>query len=485
MANYKAMDADQLDSNLTSVANAIREKGGTSDALAFPGGFVSAISGIQTGGGGTVTPSAKWNDVTFIDYDGAVLYSYTLAEAQALTALPALPAHDGLICQGWNWSMESIKALNRPVTVGAMYITDDGATRLHIRISTPDRKTVPLYIIQTVSNGVSINWGDGSDAETLNGTGTVNTTHTYAAPGDYTISLMPEDGCTLSFGDGTNGYCVMGERVGYDEIYLNMLQSVSIGRNVTAIGTYAFYNSYSLTSITIPNSVNSIGTDVFYRCYSLTSITIPNGVTTIGDNLFIQCYSLASVTIPDGVTSIGAYAFSNCYAIASITIPDSVNAIGANAFYYCHGLTSIIIPEGMTSIENYMVGFCYNLTSITIPEGVTTIGAYAFRCCYRLTSITIPDGVTSIGAYAFSLCPCVDRFTIPNSVTSFGNNLFQHSKGVRYFDFSTYTSVPTLQYTNIFDGVQDDFKILIPSALFSKWKAATNWTTYKSHMVAV
>lgn len=38
--------------DLTAVADAIREKGGTSDALTFPGGFADAIAAIQAGGGG-------------------------------------------------------------------------------------------------------------------------------------------------------------------------------------------------------------------------------------------------------------------------------------------------------------------------------------------------------------------------------------------------------------------------------------------------
>jgi len=38
--------------DLTKVANAIREKGGTSAALQYPDGFVTAISNIQTGSGG-------------------------------------------------------------------------------------------------------------------------------------------------------------------------------------------------------------------------------------------------------------------------------------------------------------------------------------------------------------------------------------------------------------------------------------------------
>lgn len=47
MSNYIVDGAD-----LTSVANAIRTKGGTSAQLAFPAGFVSAVEAIPTGGGG-------------------------------------------------------------------------------------------------------------------------------------------------------------------------------------------------------------------------------------------------------------------------------------------------------------------------------------------------------------------------------------------------------------------------------------------------
>lgn len=53
MALDKLVDSTQLDSDLTSVANAIRTKGGTSAQLAFPAGFVSAVQAIPTGGGGT------------------------------------------------------------------------------------------------------------------------------------------------------------------------------------------------------------------------------------------------------------------------------------------------------------------------------------------------------------------------------------------------------------------------------------------------
>ena len=355
---------------------------------------VDVTVNVASGGGGGA--SAKWDDVTFIDYDGSVLYSYSLAEAQALTELPTLPSHDGLVCQGWNWTLEAIKSLNRPVTVGAMYITDDGATRLHIRIATVGRMTVPLYIGQTVSNGVSIDWGDGSTTQTLSGTGNVNTSHTYAEPGDYVISLMPKDGCTLSFGRGSSSYCVMGPTANNSIVYCNMLQDVSIGKNVTSISHSAFRRCHSLASITIPDGVTSIIGYGFQSCYSLASITIPDGVTSIGNYSFSFCYSLARITIPDGVTSIGDYAFQNFYSLARITIPNSV-----------------------TSIGNYSFCFCYSLASITIPDGVTSIGNYAFQNCYGMRHYDFSE-CTAIPALsnknAFNGIPSDCQMLIPSAL---------------------------------------------------------------------
>ena len=57
---YRKVD----DTSLASVADAIRSKGGTSDALVFPDGFVSAISAIPTGGGGTTDLFYSWDEET-------------------------------------------------------------------------------------------------------------------------------------------------------------------------------------------------------------------------------------------------------------------------------------------------------------------------------------------------------------------------------------------------------------------------------------
>ena len=300
------------------------------------GGGSSGSSGGSGGGGSVVGVSPK--AVNFRDYDGTVLHSYTKDEALALTALPELPTRAGLICQEWNWSFEDMQSYVADYgvcEVGATYITDDGKTRLYITIAVEGRMDVPLYFQQTVENGVTIDWGDGSATETLSGTGNVNTSHTYASVGEHVISLDVADGCTLSLGHDTSNYCVMGS---IGNRYCNMLQKVEVGNGVTSIESYAFSNCYSLVSIIIPNGVKRIEAYAFYNCYFLASIVIPNSVTNIEKSVFNNCHSLASIIISNGVSLIKDAAFQACYSLASIVIPNSVTRIEGSPFISCSGV---------------------------------------------------------------------------------------------------------------------------------------------------
>ena len=332
----------------------------------------AVITGTMDAGGGE---PVRAKDVNFIDYDGTVLHSYTVAEAAALTALPALPTHDGLVCQGWNWSLDDIKAMGRAVEVGAMYITDDGKTRIYIHLE--DGRTSPM--LGCCPNGtVTVDWGDGTRPDTLTGTSTSTvkwtSTHEYSAAGDYVIKLTVSGSVVFAGSSSSNQYSnLLRYSSGADtrnQVYQSAIQKVEIGDSVTSIDRSAFYNCYSLSSITIPGSVTSISGSAFGGCYSLSSITIPGSVTSIGSSAFGSCYSLSSITIPGSVTSISGSAFSNCY-------------------------------------------------------------------------------------------------------------------GVRYYDFTRHTAVPTLSNTNAFNKIAADCEIRVPAALADEWKAATNWATYANHIVGV
>ncbi len=248
------------------------------------------------------------------------------------------------------------------------------------------------------------------------------------------------------------------------------LTSVTIGNSVTSIGSLAFYNCESLTSITIPHSVTLINSGAFEGCNSLTDvnytgdlsawcklnfshygygatspfahgakfyingveqtdITIPSDITEIKYGTFSGCTSLTSVTIPDSVTSIEKSAFSHCTSLTSVIIPNSITEIGEDTFYYCTSLTSVTIPNSVTKIGESAFNGCSSLTSVTIPESVTKVEERAFNGCTSLTSVTIPESVTWVGKYAFSNCTSLTSVTIPSSDIGIDSYAFQNCTG--------------------------------------------------------
>lgn len=90
MSVDKLVDSTQLDSDLTSVANAIRTKGGTSAQLAFPAGFVQAIGEIETGGGGISIDGLVENTEPSGDLHidtATIIEGYSLYNKNSLTSI--------------------------------------------------------------------------------------------------------------------------------------------------------------------------------------------------------------------------------------------------------------------------------------------------------------------------------------------------------------------------------------------------------------
>lgn len=404
---------DNLTDFLTDIADAIREKKGTTEPINAQD-FSADIASIQSGGS---TPSATYRDVNFVDVEGTVLHSYTKEQFLEMTSLPDLPTREGLICQGWNHTLEEAQeyvAAYGSLMIGATYITDDGATRLYIRVFAEGRKDVPLYINQSVSQGVNIDWGDGSPIETLEGTGYVNASHSYAAQGDYVIRLYVTEG-TLSFGSGETAYCVIGATTNAGRVYRSMLYKVEIGSNVTSLGGYAFE-----------------------YCGALQSISIPEGVTTLGTYALAYCTTLSHVNIPRGLTGFSTYTFRDSYGLATISISQGVTSFSTGVFYYCTGLSFINIPATAKSLGVYFAQYCSSLSKVSVPNTITSFGAFAFAACY----------------------------------------------GVGIYDFTTYTSVPSLGNTNVFNNIPSDCVIKVSDSLLETWKAATNWSTYADKIIA-
>lgn len=455
MAEYLTNTTD-----LTAVADAIRSKGGTSAQLVYPNGFVAAIQAISAGGskeeqekslaitangsytiepddgktlskvtatvnvpdsGGGTTPIAP-DDITFYDYDGTVVAAWSAEELSSKTELPAYPSHDGLVCQGWNWTLEELKSENRKTNVGALYTTDDNSTRIYIHL--PEGRTSPRLGI--CPNGtVTVDWGDGTEADILTGTSVTSVkwtpVHEYAKSGDYVIKLMHTGSVGFSGSSTANQY------------------------------------SYILRA--------SSGTDVRNMFY-------------------LDCITKIEFGTCD---NIGLYtrAFMHCTGIKSISVSNSVTINGGVTFQNCQSLSFFTIPRDTYTVQNDMFRACPTIEHISVPRSATMLAANAFYNCTLLRDLCVPSGVTVFGANLFYANTSLVHIFIPSGVSNINNNTFMNCGGMVAYDFSEHTSIPTLANTNAFSGIASDCEIRVPSALVDTWKAATNWSTYASHIVGV
>ncbi len=174
----------------------------------------ASLNGVQVWEKQSPTPTpAITADVTFIDYDGTILYEYTAADFLNLSALPATVDHtslgDGLGAGSWNWSLseaktqvqncgkviigqtcgvlvpQSIKDYDSYSSSSKMLFSlffkgVDNNIKLCFRPYTESSKTTYLYH----------DWGDGNitkNSYTSFITYGQTYTHSYSNSGDYTV----------------------------------------------------------------------------------------------------------------------------------------------------------------------------------------------------------------------------------------------------------------------------------------------------------
>lgn len=399
------------------------------------------------------------SDVNFFDYDGKLVASYTLREVSELTELPTPPRHDGLEFAGWNHTLEDIQALTHKEDVGAIYNTEDGWTHLKIHIRGKSRSTITLYFSQTVENGVAIDWGDGTNISTVDGTGNVTVTHSYSKIGYYTIKIRASDGCELGFGHKAAQYCIFGPsatNASGARAYLDCLTEVNIGSGVTEISSYAFQDCPSLSKVTIPNGVTAINENAFEYCYSLETIVLPLNPIEIGWFAFQYCNGLKNVISGSGSVTVGTYAFLYCYNLSRISLSDN-SSLGSNAFNRCESLQYFRVPDGITTLDDRVFAYCVSLNEVVLPDSLQIIGNSAFLNCYSLATITIPE-IRQISASAFSGCYGIGEIHLANTIP------------------------PTLSNVNAFSNNASDRMFYVPNGSSNIYKVYSNWSTYSNYI---
>ena len=511
MPNSIADNLDRLKATVPAIANAITAKGGTVSSGDGLEEFPADINSIPTGvtptlisktivengvydaaddsadGYSSVTvevpipdpPEPPYvNKVQFIDYDGTILHTYTPENFLALTELPALPSHEGLTCQGWNWTLADAKEYvrnNENVDIGASYITDDGATRYYLTL-TEDRKDPVLTLYLKANTTLDIDWGDGSSHSTFSTTsaGFIDERHTYASAGDYVISISVVSGSYILQTRVTSYSTIISDdKAGVqssNSAYLTAVRKVEIGNNVE-LYSYAFHQYINLETITIPYGIEAkLFNNCFQNCYKLKSVIIPSDVasnTSGYSYIFQNCYGLKNVSFPNNASiSNTAYLFQNCTSLERICLPiidDTSSAYNQYAFSGCLKLKHVVIPYGTTRILGYMFENCYSIIEIKLPSSLTKIQQYAFYGCSSLRSIKIPPSVV-FESYCFRSCTSLREVEFEEGLENLsGSNVF-YDCGIKTIKFpSTLTQISG---TQVFTGTQVE-NVELPNSIES------------------
>ena len=227
---------------------------------------------------------------------------------------------------------------------------------------------------------------------------------------------------------------------------ISALLNLTIGKDITTIGTYAFADC-GLTNVTLEPGADPLKFDNDYFSHAETVFSgcpintlfmgrkIINGYggfTTSYKSPFYNKITLKTLTAENNIP-ITAYSFQNCINLETVNIGNEVTSIDGYAFDGCSSLSSVIIGNSVTSIGDATFRNCSALTNISIPDKVSslTIGSSAFANS-GLTSITVPDIVTSIGTYAFADCGALTNVTLIDRADplKFDNDYFSHSETV-------------------------------------------------------
>ncbi len=288
-------------------------------------------------------------------------------------------------------------------------------------------------------------------------------------PADYFIYEDTEQGIVLTGIDKNRSL---------DNDSLRIPRSIS-GRNVVAIGVFAFAFCSTFSHVAIPSNIKVIGNNAFYHCDQLSSVEIENGVEIIGFDAFTFCTQLKEIFIPNSIQEINPGSFDMTSVILKIAPNHPRYNVYDNILFdrlkrsivrfpQKSAITNYTIPSGILTIEPGSFKYCSSLNNVVVPESVKDIGIDAFQFCggtinvdprnadfssidgilfdklqrvlchfpneYRQSFYYVPDTVNCIVDYAFAGCS-LSEITIPYGVRKIGEGAFQFCDSLTHIDF--------------------------------------------------
>jgi len=301
MSYDKIVDGAALDADLTSIADAIRSKGNTTEQLAFPAGFVSAIDAIS---GNTPSPAkgwvrpANWPDLDSLDLsnEDAMYYTVDCRGTIAAHAIDPDVEHEIGFCAdttGGTWTLERGKIEDGGFVVAETCVTGQ---RSGVAYTTTLPITEGAFVVYRMRAT-----GDAAEGKGLKLVETASAAHEQPVVEIY--GRLP-----WASGNVSRGW-------NYREFASRITEHVKVifpGTSTVTSLQYMFYNCYSLQSIDMSgwDTTNWAVTSLqfmFYNCSSLQSIDMSgwdttNWAVTSLQNMFNSCYILQALKF--GVNTI-------------------------------------------------------------------------------------------------------------------------------------------------------------------------------------
>lgn len=411
---------------------------------------------VSSGGGDEDIDWTPIKPVTFVDYDGTILYTYTASEFLALSAMPANPSHDGLTAQGWNATLAEAQAYvqaNGMLCIGQNYTTSDGKTRIYITVF-PENVGLNYYVNMTISNknGVVIDWGDGNSTTCDANDNTYKSySHSYSATGDYVITI------TANTGTYTLGRAALNTGI----FWVNSPESVATASTIKAIR--------------FGDKVNQIMRSGFNACYNLETISIPTTLLYFGESssngrvFYDNTHSLKCVVYPKNSVVYGTglqVAMNNMRSLRFVSFAPSMTIEGispastglqAQLFFRLRMFTTPNISNSELPSGTLMYG-APNLEYICVPGTYTTLTGAFLREVYKVEKFTVPATVTTISQRAMNSSLLKELHMLP-------------------------TTPPTLENTN---AMPNTFRLTIyvpysaDHSVLAAYKSASNWSSFAS-----
>lgn len=410
------------------------------------------------------------NYTMFLNYDGTVFKIISKSDCANLTELPTIPDTTDLKFDGWNSTLEEVKAHKHPV-VQPYFKTTDGCT--HINITTTSANTT-IDLQLSVISSLTVDWGDGSS--TTSGT---TKSHTYSAIGTYTIKVNSKGSKHIFKPKSTY---IMSNNQNYNKL----VNYIYLSEYVNALDGNACYYMYNLKTVTAPKTgLTYLGYSALGYCQSLIAFTVPTTVTTLYYSVFVNCLLLPYIILPDIITianNNGNAMFQNCQKLVYCHLPSNLTVLYQGMFQNCYSLYKIDIPDTVTTLQPYVFQQCNNLREVYLPSSVTSIEASCFYYCYALSKVHLSPNIIELPAICFQYT-YISYIKIPASVNTIGNQCFYGGK-TSIIDLTSCGTPPTISsYQNVGYYGNTNYPcplFYISKGSLDKYKTASNWSVIYS-----